>query len=121
METSLVFVYNANSGLFNTLTDIAHKLLSPQTYACNLCAITHTPLGMREEWKEFVEQLNIPLEFLHRDELRKQYGVEQITLPAILLKEGAHLGEWITAEEINACRSLPDLKSLIQNRLAAIY
>ncbi len=107
--------------MFNTLTDIAHKLFSPQTYACNLCAITHTPLGMRDEWKEFIESLEVPVEFLHRDELKKQYQLGQLTLPAILRKEGTRLAEWITAEEINGCRSIPDLTSLIQKRLAAIY
>lgn len=121
METSLVFVYNADSGLFNTLSDIAHKLFSPQTYACNLCAITHTPLGMRDEWKEFIEQLDVPVEFLHRDELQKQYGMTHLRLPAILLREKAQPREWITAEDINRCRSITDLKSLIQERLAAIY
>jgi hypothetical protein len=37
----LLFVYNADSGLAAALFDSAHKLLSPQTYACNLCALTH--------------------------------------------------------------------------------
>lgn len=29
MRPTLIFVYNADSGLFNTVTDIAHKVLSP--------------------------------------------------------------------------------------------
>ena len=32
-EYTLLFVYNADSGLFNTMADIGHKLLSPETYA----------------------------------------------------------------------------------------
>ena len=67
-KTSLVFVYNADSGLFNTMTDIAHKIFSPDTYSCNLCMITHDNLSMRSEWKNFIEQLDIELAFLHRDE-----------------------------------------------------
>ena len=66
-KPSLVFVYNADSGLFNTLTDIAHKIFSPDTYSCNLCMITHDNLSMRSEWKDFIEKLDIELEFLHRD------------------------------------------------------
>jgi len=31
MSKQLVFVYNADSGMFNTLTDIAHKVFSPKT------------------------------------------------------------------------------------------
>ena len=51
----LVFVYNARSGLFNALSDAAHKIFSPGTYQCNLCALTHTALGMRGEWRKFLD------------------------------------------------------------------
>ena len=79
----LVFVYNADSGLVSTLLDIGHKIVSPQTYSCNLCAITHSTFKMRDEWKQFVAQLNCPVEFLHRDELSERYGLRDISLPAI--------------------------------------
>ncbi len=45
---ALVFVYNADSGLFNTVTGMAHKIFSPGTYECNLCALTYSTFGMRE-------------------------------------------------------------------------
>ena len=35
------FIYNAKSGLANSIFDLAHKLISPDTYECNLCKITH--------------------------------------------------------------------------------
>ncbi|MBC7930780.1 MAG: hypothetical protein H7Z38_09495, partial [Rubrivivax sp.] len=57
---ALVFVYNADSGLFNALTDIAHKAFSPATYQCNLCALTHSTFGMRKGWKRFLETLDTP-------------------------------------------------------------
>jgi len=63
----LLFVYNADSGLFNTLADIGHKLFSPETYPCPLCAITHGLLREREAWRRFVQGLGVPCEFLHRD------------------------------------------------------
>lgn len=117
MKTTLVFVYNADSGLFNTLTDMAHKVFSPQTYECNLCAITYGNFGIRAEWKEFLETLDCELEFLHRDELSKQYSITEAALPAVFRKEGERLVPWITAQEINACSSLDELKNLIRNRL----
>jgi hypothetical protein len=52
-----LFVYNADSGLFNLMSDIAHKVFAPATYPCNLCAFTHSPLGMRREWKSFLDSL----------------------------------------------------------------
>jgi hypothetical protein len=117
MRTTIVFVYNADSGLFNTLTDIAHKALAPETYSCNLCAITFGLFGMREEWKSFLETLDSDMEFLHRDELGERYGITGTELPAIFLKQAGTLQLWITAVEINACGSIDELKQLIGGRL----
>jgi hypothetical protein len=115
----LVFVYNADGGLFNTLTDVAHKILSPETYACNLCALTHTAFGMRREWKEFLDSLDARPEFLHADELRRRYGVTGLALPAILRRRrGASLEEFVDAAAINSCRTLDELKRLITDRLS---
>ncbi len=110
---ALVFVYNADSGVFNALADAAHKIFSPRTYACNLCALTHTAFGMRSEWKEFLEGLGRPLEFLHADELKTRYGLEGAALPAVFERDGAHLRIFAGAEEINACGTLEELKRLI--------
>jgi len=115
--TILVFVYNAESGLFNTLSDVAHKMFAPQTYACNLCALTHSTFRMRREWREFLESLDARLEFLHADELRSRYGLTQLALPSILRKRGAALDELIDAAAINSCRTMDDLKRLITDRL----
>lgn len=110
---TLVFVYNADSGVFNTLADVAHKIFSPQTYACNLCALTHTTVGMRGEWKRFLEGLDSPLEFLHADELRARYGVEGVALPAVFKRDGGRLEVLVGADSINGCRTLDELKQLM--------
>ncbi|HZG53291.1 MAG TPA: hypothetical protein VEZ40_14265 [Pyrinomonadaceae bacterium] len=116
-KPTLVFVYNADGGLFNTLSDVAHKILSPETYACNLCALTHTAFGMRREWKEFLESLDARTEFLHADELRARHGVAGLALPAILRRRGATLEEFVDAAAINSCRTLDELKRVITDRL----
>jgi hypothetical protein len=110
---ALVFVYNADSGVFNTLADAAHKIFSPRTYACNLCALTHTAVRMRGEWKRFLEGLGRPLEFLHADELTARYGLSDVTLPAIFRREGERFELLVGADAINACRTLDDLKRLV--------
>jgi len=117
MKKSILFVYNADSGLFNILTDIAHKIFAPQTYECNLCAITYGNFAMRAEWKEFLETLDHEMEFLHRDEFSGRYPGMPPELPAIFLKDGGLLEPMITAAEINACTSIADLKALITSRL----
>jgi len=117
---TLVFVYNADSGFVNTLLDIGHKIVSPQTYACNLCAITHSTFTMRDEWKRFVTGLGVPVQFLHRDELAERYDVRGVSLPAIFRKTDGALEQWITRDEINGCRSLPELERLVQDRMRAV-
>ena len=117
IKAQLVFVYNADGGLFNTLSDVAHKIFSPETYACNLCALTHTAFGMRREWKEFLESLDARTEFLHADELRSRYGMKGLALPAILRKRGATLEEFADAATINSCRTLDELKRVVTDRL----
>lgn len=114
---TLIFVYNADSGFVNTLLDIGHKIVSPQTYACNLCAITHSTFSMRDEWKNFVAGLGVPIEFLHRDELEKQYGMRNVELPAVFHRKNDALETWVSREEINRCRSLEDLERLIRTKL----
>ncbi len=119
-KPALVFVYNADSGFVSTLLDIGHKIVSPQTYSCNLCAITHSTFSMRDEWKQFVAGLGVSVEFLHRDELAKQYGIRDVALPVVFSKTNGALEAWITREEINRCRSLKELEQLVQSRWQAV-
>jgi len=117
MRQTIVFVYNADSGVFNTLTDIAHKIFSPETYSCNLCAITYGNFSMRTEWQEFLKTIDAEMEFLHRDELQQQYGIVDSALPAVFRKEGDTLTEWISADAINSCDTMAALKQLITAKL----
>jgi len=118
-EFTLVFVYNADSGVVNTLLDIGHKIFSPHTYSCRLCAITHTTFSMREPWKSFLQGLGVAVEFLHRDEFMQRYALQHTALPAIFRKTEARLEEWISREDINKCQSLADLEQLVEQRLRA--
>ena len=115
---ALVFVYKADSGLFNTLSDIAHKTFSPDTYECDLCAITHGPLRMHQEWKRFIAQLDLPCEFLHRDELAQRYGLRDIELPAVYRRQGELLTPCLDAAAIAACADIEDLKTRLSRACA---
>lgn len=112
-KPKIIFVYNADSGVFNLVTDIAHKIFSPQTYACNLCALTHSNFGMKKEWKSFLETLENPLEFFHADEFKALYPSENVALPAIFKKQEDGLNLIAGAAEINNCGDLEDIKKLL--------
>ena len=114
----LIFVYNANSGKLNGYMDIMHKIFSPKTYPCSLCAITHGTFKIREEWAEFKETLNVPLNFLHKDEWLEQYGIRE-KLPAIFLKDREKIKTWIPAETLDQ-QDLDSLKKLISDKLERV-
>lgn len=83
-----IFVYNANSGTLNLWKDILHKLISPSTYPCSLCAMTHDAFEAKAAWKEFLSKFKYPIEFLHNDEWKQSdYLDEQIKLPVVLFKK----------------------------------
>jgi len=112
----LIFVYNADSGLFNTVSDIAHKVLSPKTYSCNLCALTHGHFKIKQEWVEFLEQIDAELEFLHRDEFLKKYHQDNAELPTIFIEKNNELSPWLDQASINQIQTLYDLKAAIMAR-----
>ncbi len=117
-DAKLVFVYNADSGLFNTVTDIAHKILSPKTYECQLCAITHGIFSVRENWVKFLEELDAECDFLHKDEFIKSYPNTSTNYPAIFKLENNTPELWIDDKTINQLSSVDDLKKAINEKLA---
>lgn len=112
----LIFVYNADSGLFNVVADAAHKVLSPQTYQCNLCQVTYGWMTERRAWRDFVAGLGVPCTFLHRDELRRRYPGIDVALPAVLRVTDGSPDVCIDAESLNRCEDTDALIALVRSR-----
>jgi len=68
----LIFVYNAESGITNSLLNVGHKILNLNTYKCILCSLTFGVFKEKEEWQQFLESSKIKTEFLHMDEFEKK-------------------------------------------------
>jgi len=113
----LLFVYNADSGVFRELKDYVHKAVSPSTYDCPLCALTYGSTGMKKRWKNFLNDLDVKLEFLHRDEMAKKYPAVAVRLPAVFIQSGHSLNLLINAGEIGLCRDLEELMDLLTYKL----
>ena len=111
----LIFVYNANSGFLNTIGDLAHKIVRPSTYPCNLCAMTFGNLGMKMEWKQFVKNLDVEVEFLHKDEFKEKYNKEG-KFPSAYIKN-TNFNEFISQTEMNAVKNLHELMDLVKDKL----
>ena len=116
VRRELVFVYNADRGVWNKLFDAAHKVLSPATYACSLCALSYGAVSMRAPWSSFVSSLPHRVRFAYRDEMRR----ERVPVPGppVLLERVA--GTWVTLldkAQIDACSSLDDLIAAVREVL----
>lgn len=105
----LVFVYNADAGKINAALDLMHKLVSPATYACDLCALTYGNFGIRKEWEAFVKKLPVETRFLHKDEFLNLYPEITTKFPVLFILEGERLEQGISSEEMK----ILDLNGLI--------
>lgn len=84
----LIFVYNSDGTIASLIKDMAHKIVSPNTYPCNLCRITYPGITMQKDWQKFIESLPYEVIFLHKNEFRKQYPDHQdIQLPATFIED----------------------------------
>lgn len=114
---TLVFVYNARSGLLSMLKDAVHKTLSPQTYPCKLCDITYSPVRMRAQWKSFISNLPYAVEFSYPDLIEKEFAPGDRTWPNAWIKYNNQLHPWLSAAQINACTNLQELMDLVLRHL----
>jgi len=115
-EKELIFVYNAKNGLFNELIDFAHKIISPETYECNLFAITYGTFKMEKRWSRYIHSLPLKSIFTYKDEISKN-NLPNLNLPSIILREHNDLIELLTAREINDLNNFDQLIRVLDKRL----
>lgn len=118
-DTKLIFIYNANSGMRNALLDGAHKALSPNTYQCNLCDLTFGVINEKRAWKKFREEGNLNMEFIHKDEFKKEYASKfgyKFEFPIILVIVDNELQVFISTKELNELDNTEALIELIKKR-----
>lgn len=113
----LLFVYNANSGPLSSVLDSIHKTFSPDTYQCQLCALTYGPVSMKKSWKKFLGTLNLDIEFLHKDQFKSRFPSSNITLPAIVREDDSRLEVLLSSQELKQAESLGQLILLLKNKL----
>lgn len=118
--SQILFVYNADTGVFSLVSDFAHKILSPQTYTCNLCKLTYGAFHMQKQWKDFLAGLTVAKRFLHKDEFQKEYPqAASVSLPAVFALVDGQPVELISASQINRQTDLQGLQALVTAALEA--
>lgn len=117
MFQKIVFVYNADSGPMNAILDYAHKLISPKTYACSLCALTYHTFGEKNKWKEFRKKSPHKMEFLHRDEFYASYPNSNLLLPVVFVDNSEQIEVLMNNQELGTTKSLDDLIDVLTQKL----
>jgi methionine-R-sulfoxide reductase len=115
-ESELIFVYNAKSGMVNEFLDLAHKIVSPSTYNCNLCAISYGNFTMKKKWSDYISSLPVRSTFTYKDKV-SEYGYNNIELPSIIFRNGSRSKVIISSEEINKLKKIDQLINILSDRL----
>ena len=119
-QGSLVFVWNADAGMLNAVRDSLHKWISPETYSCKLCALTHDFSSARRDWKDFLRDFARPTYFYYRDTLQDSGILFDFpkTYPMVL---EFHEGEWcaiLTTEDFEGIFSLEELIYTLKTKIS---
>jgi hypothetical protein len=116
----LIFVYNANAGLAAGIMDSLHKLVSPSTYECDLCAITYGLTRMDPQWKAWLKAQAFEAVFHHRPDFHAAYpALADVPLPVILSDRGGTVETLVAAPDFSGIDSVDALIALIEQRLGA--
>jgi hypothetical protein len=82
---------------------------------------------MKKDWKNFVNDLDVPVEymkkdkfkfeFLHKDEFNERYNVKDAKFPSAYVDNGMGLQLFISQDEMNSIKKIPELKDLVNKRI----
>lgn len=106
------FIYNAKNNVASSIFDLAHKIISPETYQCNLCKLTHGAFTESKKFKELKQKYNITL--WHIDDYETNFKKEK-SYPLIILRDekGSEINR-IDTETINNLNTVDELEELIE-------
>ena len=117
----IIFVYNANAGKGNAVLDSLHKIASPSTYNCNLCAITFGVFSEDDLWKTFRKNSDLNMQFYHKDEFQKEFKskwLPKFEFPVVLAENKGNLEVFVSAQELNTFSTSENLIEAIMKRSA---
>jgi hypothetical protein len=112
----LVIVYNAKAGMSAGIKDSLHKLLSPDTYPCSLCALTHGALRIDPVWKDFLARVPFDIRVYHRPDFRARYPDVTLDLPLVAREEGQALTVLIDRSELASISDVGTLIACVRER-----
>ncbi|MDH7445179.1 GTPase [Aquimarina sp. 2201CG14-23] len=121
MKRKLVFVYNADAKIWNKSIDFAHKIISPSTYSCDLCALTHGSFSEKKTWKEFRETTLHEFLFQYKNEFlekHKEVDYTKFQFPVILEQKKQDFFVLIDSEELTLINTVENLIEKLKQKLS---
>ena len=115
----LLIVYNADAGPVAALIDLLHKIVSPATYPCALCAVTYGPVAMKAAWRDYLATLPLAVAFFHRPDFHAAYpALADAPLPLIARDDRGEVAVLLDAAALARLTSVDALIAALARRLA---
>ena len=83
--------------------------MSPASYECDLCSLTHGKFSEKRIWKKFRDAGLINMEFYHKDEFLKKYKSKWLpayTFPIILISDQQGLQPFMVTQDFKEIDSV---------------
>ena len=122
MKRKIFFVYNANSSKLYKYIDTIHKIVSPSTYSCGLCSLTHGHFSEKDQWTKFKQKMNnYEFVFIYKNDFVKTYSTYDLPTwyPVIMEKNEAGFQDMLIAEDFEFIDSLEKLIEILEQKLVS--
>ncbi len=116
----MLFVYNADSNFLNKYIDIAHKIISPTTYSCDLCSLTHGNFLEKKAWREYREGVDHVFRFRYKNDFLATFKGEAyktFRFPIILENKMNGFDVILDAEQLRLTQTIEDLIKALEEKL----
>ena len=81
---------------------------------------TFSTFGMKKGWKNFIQNLDIETEFLHRNDFEKRYEILDAKFPSAYIQSNGNLTLFISEDEMNSVKSLNEMETLVSKKVSLL-
>lgn len=114
MSKEIIIIYNAQSWLRNAISDGIHKIVSPDTYPCQLCSITHWYFKEKQKRAQFLKNIPYQTHTYHKDEIDDLDAAPELPAIWIRTQNNSHDTKYKRIIEWNQRDSITTVDNLIE-------
>ncbi len=113
---TILFVYDMRGGIASVLRFAARRGVKEVLRPCTLFVTTHSRLGLRKEWSDFLRGLPFDSEFMKKDAFMRRFS-SCCSFPVVFLRDGDDLRMLLSSREINKVKSEEELEVMLRMAL----